>query len=74
MFLKMILKWIFEVVGWLLVMALAFGIVFAVMFLTKSIYIGIMVMATIYFYCSPKIMPYINELREDIFNNVGKKK
>lgn len=73
MFKKLFLKWLFEFVGWILVIALAYGIVFVVDSLTKTEYLGTAVLATIYFYCSPKIMPYINELRNKILKNIGKK-
>lgn len=73
MFKKLFLKWLFEFVGWILVIALALGIVFVVNDLTKTKYLGTVVLATIYFYCSPKINPYINELRNKILKNIGKK-
>ena len=73
MFKKLFVKWLFEVVGWLLVIGLALGIVFVVNDLTKTEYLGTIVLATIYFYCSPTINPYINELRKKIMKNVGKK-
>lgn len=73
MFKKLFLKWLFEFVGWILVIALALGIVFVVDDLTKTKYLGTIVLATIYFYCSPIINPYINELRNKILKNIGKK-
>lgn len=73
MFKKLFLKWLFEFVGWILVIALALGIVFVVNDLTKTKYLGTIVLATIYFYCSPIINPYINELRNKILKNIGKK-
>lgn len=73
MFKKLFLKWLFEFVGWLLVIALASGIFFVVVDITKYVYIGVIVLATIYFYCSPIINPYINELRNKILKNIGKK-
>lgn len=73
MFKKLFLKWLFEFVGWILVIALALGIVFVVNDLTKTKYLGTVVLATIYFYCSPMINPYINELRNKILKNIGKK-
>lgn len=73
MFKKLFVKWLFELVGWILVIALALGIVFVVDALTKTKYLGIIVLATIYFYCSPIINPYINELRKKILKNIGKK-
>lgn len=73
MFKKLFVKWLFEVVGWLLVIGLALGIVFVVNSLTQTEYLGTIVLATIYFYCSPTINPYINNLREKIMKNIGKK-
>ena len=73
MFKKLFVKWLFELVGWILVVALGLGIVFGVDILTQTKYLGIIVLATIYFYCSPMINPYINDLREKIVKNIGKK-
>ena len=73
MFKRLFLKCLFEIVGWILVMALALGIVFIVNDLTKTEYMGTIVLATIYYYCSPKIKPYIDNLREKILKNIGKK-
>lgn len=73
MFKRLFLKWLFEIVGWILVIALALGIVFIVNDLTKTEYMGTTVLATIYYYCSPKIKPYIDNLREKILKNIGKK-
>ena len=73
MFKRLFLKWLFEIAGWILVIALALGIVFVVADITKKIYIGIIVLATIYYYCSPIIKPYIDNLREKILKNIGKK-
>lgn len=73
MFKKLFVKWLFEIVGGLLVIALAYGIEFVTGFLTKTNYLGTAVLALIYFYCSPTINPYINELREKIVKNIGKK-
>ena len=73
MFKKLFVKWLFEIVGVILVLALAFGIVFGVDLLTKTDYLGTAVLAIIYFYCSPVINPYINELRNKILKNIGKK-
>lgn len=74
MFKELFVKWTFELVGWILVIALALGIVFIVNSLTRTEYLGTVVLATIYFYCSPTINPYINELRNKITKNLGKKK
>lgn len=73
MFKRLFLKGLFEIVGWILVIALALGIVFIVADITKKIYIGVIVLATIYYYCSPKIKPYIDELRNKLLKNIGKK-
>lgn len=73
MFKKLFVKWLFEIVGVILVLALAFGIVFGVNLLTKTEYLGTAVLALVYFYCSPIIKPYINELRNKIVKNIGKK-
>ena len=73
MFKELFKKWLFEIVGVILVIALAYGIVFATNFLIKTDYLGIAVLAIIYFYCSPMINPYINELRKKITKNIGKK-
>ena len=73
MFKELFVKGLFELVGWLLVIILALGIVFGVDALTQTKYLGIIVLATIYFYCSPMINPYINELRKKIMKNIGKK-
>ena len=73
MFKKLFIKWLFEIVGAILVLALAFGIVFGVNLLTKTEYLGTVVLALVYFYCSPIIKPYINELRNKIVKNIGKK-
>ena len=73
MFKNLFTKWLFEIVGAILVIALAYGIVFATGWLTKTEYLGIAVLAIIYFYCSPMINPYINELRDKITKNIGKK-
>lgn len=73
MFKKLFVKWLFEIVGVILVLALAFGIVFGVNLLTKTEYLGTAVLALVYFYCSPMINPYINDLREKIVKNIGKK-
>ena len=73
MFKKLVVKWLFELVGAILVLALAFGIVFGVNLLTKTEYLGTAVLALVYFYCSPIIKPYINELRNKILKNIGKK-
>lgn len=73
MFKKLFVKWLFEIVGAILVLALAFGIVFGVNLLTKTEYLGTAVLALVYFYCSPMINPYINDLREKIVKNIGKK-
>lgn len=74
MFKELFVKWTFELVGWILVIALALGIVFVINYLTKTEYLGTIVLATIYFYGSPTINPYINELRNKITKNLGKKK
>lgn len=74
MFKKLFVKWLFELIGWILVIALALSIVFVIDTLTKTKYLGTIVLATIYFYCSPIINPYINELRNKILKNIGKKK
>lgn len=74
MFKKLFVKWPFELVGAILVIALAYGIAFVVGLLTKTDYLGIAVVAVIYFYCSPTIKPYIDELRNKILKNFGKKK
>lgn len=73
MFKKLFVKWLFEIVGAILVLALAFGIVFGVNLLTKTEYLGTAVLALVYFYCSPIIKPYINDLRSKIVKNIGKK-
>ena len=73
MFKKLFVKWLFEIVGVILVLALAFGIVFGVDLLTKTEYLGTAVLALVYFYCSPIIEPYINDLRNKIVKNIGKK-
>lgn len=72
MFKKLFKKWLFEIVGVILVVALAYGIVFATGWLTKTEYLGTAVLAIVYFYCSPIINPYINELRKKIVKNIGK--
>lgn len=73
MFKELFLKWLFELVGVILVVALAYGIVFVTGWLTKTEYLGTAVLAIVYFYCSPIINPYINDLREKILKNIGKK-
>lgn len=73
MFKKLFVKWTFEIVGVILVLALAFGIVFGINLLTKTEYLGTAVLALVYFYCSPMINPYINDLRSKIVKNIGKK-
>lgn len=72
MFKKLFKKWLFEIVGVILVVTLAYGIVFATDWLTKTEYLGTAVLAIVYFYCSPIINPYINELRKKIVKNIGK--
>lgn len=72
MFKELFKKWLFEIVGVILVVALAYGIVFATDWLTKTEYLGTAVLAIVYFYCSPIINPYINELRKKIVKNIGK--
>lgn len=72
MFKELFLKWLFELVGVILVVALAYGIVFVTGWLTKTEYLGTAVLAIVYFYCSPIINPYINELRKKIVKNIGK--
>lgn len=74
MFKKLFVKWLFEIVGVILVIALAYGIDFFTGFITRTDYLGTAVLAIIYFYCSPTINPYINDLREKILKNIGKKK
>lgn len=73
MFKELFKKWLFEIVGAILVIALAYGISFLTGWITKTDYLGIAVLAIIYFYCSPMINPYINELRKKITKNIGKK-
>lgn len=73
MFKKLFVKWLFEIVGAILVIALAYGIEFFTGFITKTNYLGTAVLAIIYFYCSPTIKPYIEELRNKITKNIGKK-
>ena len=73
MFKELFKKWLFEIVGVILVIALAYGISFLTGWITKTDYLGTAVLAVIYFYCSPMINPYINELRKKIVKNVGKK-
>ena len=72
MFKELFKKWLFEIVGVILVVALAYGIVFSTDWLTKTEYLGTAVLAIVYFYCSPIINPYINELRKKIVKNIGK--
>lgn len=72
MFKELFKKLLFEIVGVILVVVLAYGIVFAIGWLTKTEYLGIAVLAIVYFYCSPIINPYINELRKKIVKNIGK--
>jgi len=72
MFKELFKKLLFEIVGVILVVALAYGIVFVTGWLTKTEYLGTAVLAIVYFYCSPIINPYINELRKKIVKNIGK--
>lgn len=74
MFKKLFVKWLFEIVGAIIVVGLAYLICFLTGVLTKTDYLGTAVLAIIYFYCSPIINPYINELRSKILKNIGKKK
>ena len=73
MFKKLFVKWLFEIIGAILVLSLGYGVVFIVNFLTKTEYLGVAVLSLVYFYCSPIIEPYINELRNKIVKNIGKK-
>jgi hypothetical protein len=73
MFKRLFLKWLFEFVGWLLVIVLALAVGYIVDDITKIQYLGIVVVATIYYYCSPIIKPYIDELRNKLLKNIGKK-
>ena len=73
MFKKLFVKWLFEFVGAIIVVGLAYLICFLTGVLTKTDYLGTAVLAIIYFYCSPMINPYINELRSKILKNIGKK-
>lgn len=72
MFKKLFVKWLFEIIGAILVITLAYGIDFLTGWITKTNYLGTAVLAIIYFYCSPTINPYINELRKKIIKNIGK--
>ena len=74
MFKKLFVKWLFEIVGAIIVVGLAYLICFLTGVLTKTDYLGTAVLAIIYFYCSPMINPYINELRSKILKNIGKNK
>lgn len=73
MFKKLFVKWLFEFIGAVLVLALAYGVVFVINLLTNTEYLGTAVLALIYFYCSPIIEPYINDLRSKIVKNISKK-
>lgn len=72
MFKKLFSKLSFETVGVILVLALGYSIDFIVDDLTKTKYLGTAVLSITYFYCSPMINPYINELRNKILKNTKK--